>query len=118
MKDKRQVMWDLEKPLHDHIIIKTRKKVDGPVQPLEPEYDVFMELWSKKEHLRGREFWAAKAVNAENSVKFYIRYRTDINTEMKLLNEEVLYDINAVYPLDNSKMWTIILANEVKNVGI
>jgi SPP1 family predicted phage head-tail adaptor len=42
-------------------------------------------LWAKATPLRGREFFAAGAMQSEAAVKFTIRYRTGITGAMRVL---------------------------------
>lgn len=37
-------------------------------------------IWSSMNNLFGKEFYAAKAVNSENTVEFVVRYSKDIST--------------------------------------
>jgi len=118
LKDKKWILRDLEEPLNDWIIVKKKREEEGPVQNLEPQYDDYVGMWSNKQHLRGKEFWQAKATNSEESYKFKVRYREDIDKTMKVFSDGIMYDINSVYPLDNSKTWSMIIASEVNNNGI
>lgn len=75
-----------------------------------------MTLWAGRNPLRTREFFAAAAVNAENTVKYYIRYRQGIKTDMRLidLNEDREYEVVGV--LDDvygDRTETMIIAKEV-----
>lgn len=41
-------------------------------------------VWASVENLYGREYWQAAAVQAENTVKFTIRYRKDLTNDMRI----------------------------------
>jgi len=80
-------------------------------------YSNYTTVWAKVEYLNGREYWNAKAVNAEQTVRFIIRYRNDITTKMRVAYNSMLYDITAVQPLDNKKQWLVVVAKEVITCG-
>lgn len=56
-------------------------------------------LWAKATPLRGREFFAAGAMQSEAAVRFSIRYRTGINGTMRVLWRGVAHAIVAE-PMD------------------
>jgi len=57
-------------------------------------------VWAAVENLHGREYWEAAAVQAENTVKFTIRYRPDIDQTMRIVFCGQIYEITAI---DNIK---------------
>lgn len=104
--------------MRDRITILKRQETEGPVKPLDDRaFDDYCTIWAKAEHLKGREFWSAKAVNAETTIRFIIRYRTDILPNMRIRFENRTYNISAVMPLDNTRQWTAIHAREVEAVA-
>ena len=57
-------------------------------------------VWSSITNLHGREFYQAMQVQAENTVKFVIRYCKDLDTSMRILFQDNLYNITFI---DNIK---------------
>ena len=57
-------------------------------------------VWAKVTNLSGREYFAAAAVQAENTVKFTIRYMGNITTDMRILFQDKIYNITFI---DNIK---------------
>lgn len=104
--------------MRDRITFQVPMPHDGPVQPLEPEYDNYTTVWAKVEYLKGREFWEAKAVNAETTVRFIIRHRNDIKNDMRVSYGGKFYNITGIMPLDNTKKWLAVLGSEVVTVGL
>jgi SPP1 family predicted phage head-tail adaptor len=51
--------------------------------------------WSSAQNLYGREFWAAKAVQGENTVKFKCRYNSKINSSLYIMFQDNYYEIIA-----------------------
>ena len=70
------------------------------------------ELWANVMAIRGREFFAAAQVNAENTVKFTIRYRNDITALNRIEYDNKAYDITGVVPLEGRKDWLELIAIE------
>ncbi|MGQ0516567.1 phage head closure protein, partial [Bacillus sp. D-CC] len=50
--------------------------------------------------LRGREFWQAASVNAENTIRVEIRYRKGITSEMRILYGERILEITNVIDVE------------------
>ena len=46
--------------------------------------------------IQGREFFAAAAAQAENTVRYKMRYTKDIKSDMRLVDDGRIYDITAV----------------------
>lgn len=57
-------------------------------------------VWASVENLYGREYWEAAAIQKENTVKFTIRYRADIDQTMRIVFGGKIYNIVSV---DNIK---------------
>jgi SPP1 family predicted phage head-tail adaptor len=66
------------------------------------------ERWAEVLPLRGREFFAAAAVQQEQSVRVWIRRWDDVNTAWRLTWEGLNYDITSAVRFGND--WTEILA--------
>ncbi len=58
----------------------------------EPEFT----CWADIQGLKGREFWAAAAVNREHELRIIIRHRKDIDPAMRLLVDGRVYRIQSV----------------------
>jgi SPP1 family predicted phage head-tail adaptor len=72
--------------------------VDELGQPSETWVDLAT-VWAQAEPLRGREFFAAGAVQSEAAVRFRIRHRACISGAMRVLWRDVAYAIVAE-PID------------------
>ena len=53
-------------------------------------------IWAAYKPLNGREFFAAAAVNAENTARYEIRRRKDILSDMRLIDGDRTFSITAV----------------------
>lgn len=101
--------------MRDRITFLTEKTIPGPVP--HQGYEPFVSVWAQVEYLKGREFWSAKAVNAETTVTFMIRYRNDIKSDMLVEFQGNQYNITAILPVDNKKSYILVHGKEVETVG-
>jgi SPP1 family predicted phage head-tail adaptor len=65
----------------------------------EPEVswsDVATGIWASIEPLKGREFFAAKQINAEIEARVVMRYRSDVKTKYRIMHGENEYYIDTV----------------------
>lgn len=69
------------------------KIVDGLEQPI---YTDGATMWAAAEPLRGREFWQAQAVQAEQIISFRIRYIKGIQNNWRVKLEGVEYEITSI----------------------
>lgn len=72
---------------------------DPSGQPIQTWQDVAT-VWAAVEPLRGREFWDAQQVAAEETVRIRIRYRAGIETAMRAVWNGVPYALQAVTDVD------------------
>ena len=73
-------------------------------------------VWAKVDVLRGREYFAAAAVQRETSVKVRIRYRADVDSTCRVLIDGVPHNIEASLPLGR-KEWLDLMCNARPNDG-
>jgi SPP1 family predicted phage head-tail adaptor len=74
-------------------------------------------VWAAVENLHGREYWEAAAVQAENTVKFTIRYRADVDTSMRIKFRDKYYNIVAIDNIKYRNEYIEIKAQEVVQSG-
>jgi SPP1 family predicted phage head-tail adaptor len=61
---------------------------------------VLKKVWAKVQNLYGREYYQAASVQQENTVKFTIRYLTELDQTMQIRFNNKIYDIKSI---DNIK---------------
>lgn len=66
-------------------------------------------VWAQVLPLRGREFFAAAAVQQEASIKVTLRYRPDVSPSMRVIWQGVAHDITSVVQLGGRKEWLELL---------
>lgn len=74
-------------------------------------------VWAAASNLHGREYFAAAAVQAENTVKFTIRYLEGLDTAMRILFRGKQYNITAIDNIKYQNRYLEIKALEVADSG-
>lgn len=70
-------------------------------------------VWAAVEPLKGREYFQAAAVNAENTVRFRIRYRQGITSAMRVVYNGRVFNINSVIDVDERHREIQLMCQEV-----
>lgn len=70
-------------------------------------------IWASKEHLIGREYFAAQQAQSGVTTKFETEYYPDIQRDMRVKCDGKLYDIEAVNDLQGLKRDLLIYCKEV-----
>lgn len=80
----------------------------------------FTEIFAKVTHLSGRDLIAAQAAQTEVIARMKINYRTDIDTNMRVLFKDRIYSITS-QPLDDpdsgNEYCTFTLSKFLENTG-
>lgn len=80
----------------------------------------YKKIWAKITHLSGRDLIAAQAAQSEVIARMKINYRTDIDTEMRVLFKDRIYSITSP-PLDDpdsgNEYCTFTLSKFLENTG-
>jgi SPP1 family predicted phage head-tail adaptor len=71
----------------------------------------FATVHAAVEPIKGREYFQAAAVGAENTVRIRIRYRSGVTAAMRLLYGTRIFNIRSVID-DNERHWEIHLMCE------
>lgn len=70
----------------------------------------FVSVFAKVEPLVGREYLAAAAIQAEDLMKFTMRYRGDITPDMRIAFDSDEYDITSIQNIRSGNRETLIYA--------
>lgn len=76
----------------------------------ETVWTTYAEPYARVDPLIGREYFAAAQVNAEQSVKFTIRYRSDIKPSDRLIYSGSEFDIQSAIDVGGRHRETLIYA--------
>jgi len=63
-------------------------------------WDTIASVWSQAQPLRGAEFFAAGAAQSTSTVRFRIRYRSDVVPTMRVIWRSQAHDITDVIDVD------------------
>lgn len=73
----------------------------------------YASVFAKVEPLVGREFWAAAATQSEDSVKFTMRYKRDIDAAMRIGFDGNEFNITGIQNIRAANRETLIYARKV-----
>jgi SPP1 family predicted phage head-tail adaptor len=82
--------------LRHRIIIQSPTETRNAYGEPEVAWGTFATMWATVEPLRGRELWAAAAINARTATRIRIRYIKDITPKMRVLYGSRVYLITAI----------------------
>lgn len=68
-------------------------------------------VWAKVVNLYGKEFWSAKAVQAENTVKFTIRYQRELDDTKKF---RIIFGKRQVKGKEQDRVFNISFIDNIK----
>lgn len=74
-------------------------------------------VWASITNLHGREYYEAAAVQAEQTVKFTVRYLKDLDTSMRILFKGNQYNITSIDNIKYENRYMEIKAMEVDLSG-
>ena len=78
---------------------------------------VFATVWAEVSNLHGREYYQAQAVQAENTVKFTIRYLPGLDASMQIFFQGKAYNITSIDNIKFRNKYIEIKALEVESSG-
>ena len=116
LREKKAVMKDLGKTLRNRFVLQKRSVVKDELQQQKEEWVDWRDVWGETQTLWGSEYYAAKAVNEENTIEFVIR-KAPFLSEMNTLDYRVLwngksYDIRQIDEMSDESPWIKIKAME------
>ena len=80
-------------------------------------WEDYRTVWAAASNLHGREYYAAAAVQAENTVKFTIRYLSGVDAAMRICFQGKTYNITAIDNIKYQNRFIEIKAQEVVGSG-
>jgi len=82
--------------LHKKIKIQQATESRTDSVSVENTWSTIAEPWASVEPVSGREYFAAQQVQAENTIKFRIRYQSGLDPKMRILYNDNVYDIKSI----------------------
>lgn len=95
-------------------LLRLEEVVDPDTGYREEAWVLYAEAFAKVEPLVGREYFAAAAVQAENTVKFTMRFRTDLEPANRLGYDGKQWDIRSVINPKGRNRETLVMANSIE----
>ncbi|AJE12409.1 phage head closure protein [Clostridium botulinum] len=79
------------------------------------EWDDYKTVWASMNNLWGKEFYAAKATNSENTIEFIVRYSKDLEKiNSKEYRIKTIKDKNATKEKDKYRYFDITFIDNIK----
>lgn len=116
IKSKKEAMKDVGKVLRRKIVIQKLEVVQDDIGNQKTEWVDWKIVWVERNNLWGQEYYAAKAVNEENTVVFMVRHASFIdqlnNVDYRIKYDGEIYDIKQIDHLQDDGLWAKIKALE------
>lgn len=117
IRSEDRAIRNISKVLNRKITIQKLTIVTSPNGFDEEKWIDWKTLWSSKNNLSGKEYYAAKTVNEEKTVKFEVRYHKDLeelnSTEYRVMHDNKEYNITFIDNFMYRNEWLVIKALEV-----
>lgn len=75
-------------------------------------WELLAQVWANAAGVSGREYLSSTIENASTTFKMTMRYRGDIDTSMRIVHGEVVYQIKAILP-DERQTFMIVMCELV-----
>lgn len=75
-------------------------------------------LHANVKHVKGSEYFAASAVNAQNTVQFMVRYCSKISQDTVIKYNGNLYDVKSVNDVEERHDCMVLMAEVIDDVDI
>lgn len=77
-------------------------------------YSNFASVWANRTSKVAEEFFEGSTITSETIYTYTIRYRSDLNSKMRLLDGDETFDILAITHADKRGSYTRLLCREVR----
>lgn len=99
--------------LRHRITIQNKTTIKDTVGQEKETWVDLATVWASIEPLKGREYFAAHAVNAENTIKIRIRYYPGLKPTHRIKYGTRIFDIQSVINVDERNIEMILMCVEV-----
>lgn len=120
IKSKNEAMKDVGKKLNKKIAVQKRAMGKDPIGNEVESWVHLAHIWSDTQAIWGKDFYEAKKMGEEKTIKFLLR-NSDLIRQMntadyRLVNDGTKYNITKIDFLPND-LWTIISGLEIDTNG-
>lgn len=95
---------DLGKMKH-RIEIQVYSDVENEVGEITKAWTTYKKLWSEKTQLKSSNTYSIGKEGIEYVYRFKIRYRTDLNENMRIVYGGIIYDIKHINPINELDLY-------------
>jgi SPP1 family predicted phage head-tail adaptor len=99
--------------LRRRLIIQQATETQGATGEMAVTWGTFATVWGSVEPLRGREFWAAKEMQAQVDTRIRIRYLEGVTPKMQVLDGARIFLIYAVIDPETRHQELQLMAQEI-----
>lgn len=89
---------------------KTAGAVDPWGQPIPDAWESLATVWAAVEPLAGREYIAAQAAQSEVTTRIRIRWRGDVDSQIRVVHRGKTYDVMSVIDPRSERRELILMA--------
>jgi SPP1 family predicted phage head-tail adaptor len=101
--------------LNKRITLQSYQSIKDDEGIVSKQWVNLMTVYASVEPLSGREYWQAAATQSENTVKFLIRYKQNITSDLRLIYNNKSYDVKSVIDPNEAHKELILMCAEVQN---
>jgi len=98
--------------LRHRVVFQTKTKQDDGYGGSQISWQDAFSAWALIEPLSARERFEAMSVQSGVSHRVYIRYRADVNTEMRIKYGDRIFEIDGILDIGEQKKFLELLCSE------
>lgn len=103
--------------LNRRVTVQRKSAARDEFGGLSDTWEDVVTVWARVVPLRGQELFRAQQTIAENTHNFYIRYRTDLDTAMRLVYQGLPFNILSLTDVDDRRRELQILTSQGLSSG-
>jgi len=89
-------------------VTETRDSIGGVIET----WSTYSALYAEVQPLNGREYFDSKAIQADTTIRFRIRYLQGIIPKMRINYNSRLFDIESVIDVDERRKEMVLMCKE------
>lgn len=94
------------------ITLQVLEGVEDDLGQIVEEWTDYRTVWTMIKTLQGREYIEASATQSENTMRFVIRYTPNIDSHMRIIYKNRIFEIDSVINDDEKNKTLTIIAKE------
>lgn len=98
--------------LNKRITIQTATEAQNTYGEPIKTWAEYVTAWASVEPLNGREYWSAKELNAEITIRFRMRYYDGVTPKMRVVYDSRNFDIESIINTNESNVELLLMCKE------